>query len=76
MAYIRGDHWFVSDFSGQKVRRSNGRLNWKGQLVELDNWEPKQPQLTIHVPLERIAVRDSRPQQENRFVTNVSPDDL
>lgn len=76
MAYIRGDHWFISDFSGQKVRISDGRKNWKGQLVELGNWEPKQPQLTIRLPLERIAVEDSRPRQATRFNTNVSPDDL
>ncbi len=74
--YIPGDNWFISDFSGQKVRRSGGKMNWKGQMVEIANWEPRQPQLTIRVPFERIAVVDARPEQEPRFLTNVSPDDL
>jgi len=45
--YRRGDHNAISDISGQKFKRSQMQVNWKGQLVARDEFEPKHPQLTI-----------------------------
>ena len=54
--YRRGDHNSVSDISGQKFKRSQLRRNWKNQLVAEDEYEPKQPQLTLRGRKETIAV--------------------
>lgn len=56
--FIKGDHWIIDDISGQKVRRSESRFNWKGQLVHISNWEPKHPQIDIRGRKEKIAVTD------------------
>lgn len=64
--YRRGDHNSISDISGQKFKRSQMRINWKGQLVADDEYDPKQPQLTIRGRKEQIAVRDgTRTQKED-----------
>lgn len=55
--YVKGDHNVISDDSGQKFKRSEMRLNWKGHLVHAaTEWEPKHPQLTIRGRKEQIAV--------------------
>lgn len=60
--YRKGDHNVISDDSGQKFKRSQMRMNWKGQMVSLDEYEPKHPQLTIRPKPEKIAVKDARTQ--------------
>lgn len=63
LEYISGDHLVISDYSGQKFLRSECRYTWDNLLVGKDEWDPKQPQLTIDVPVERIAVDDTRTQK-------------
>jgi hypothetical protein len=45
--FDRGTHNSLSDRSAQKYKRKDMRLTWDNQLVGNDEWEPKQPQLTI-----------------------------
>ena len=56
--YRRGDHNAICDISGQKFKRSQMRVNWKGQLVAEDEFEPKHPQLTIRGRREDISLHD------------------
>jgi len=66
--YISGDYNVISDYSGFKFKRSECRFTWDGFLVGINEWEPKQPQLDIKGRDEKIAVKDSRPRNnEPRF---------
>lgn len=67
--FIMGDHNVISDYSGQKLKRSDCRYTWDGWLVGKDEWEPKQPQLDIKGRDEQIAVADTRPRGQDRFYT-------
>jgi len=69
--YRKGDNNVISDDSGQKFKRSQMRKNWKNQIVAMDEWEPKHPQLTIKPRAEKIAVRDARTQGEDAPVAIV-----
>lgn len=64
---ILGDYNIISDRSGQKIKRSEARFTWDGLLVELTQWEEKQPQLDIRGRDEQISVADSRPRQPDKF---------
>ncbi len=72
--YIPGDYNVIDEISGQKHKRSDCRLNWKGQLVHHTNWEPKHPQLTIRGRKEKIAVEDPRTQGDPVFGEGVAAD--
>ena len=65
--YIAGDYNVISDYSGQKLKRSECRFTWDGFLVGKSEWEPKQPQLDIKGRDENISVRDARPRSPDRF---------
>jgi hypothetical protein len=54
--YVKGTHNSVSDDSAQKYKRKDMRLTWDNKLVGIDEWEPKQPQLTIRPRPDRPAV--------------------
>ena len=54
--FVSGDHNAISDYSGQKYKRSQMRLTWKNELVGKEEWDPKQPQLTIRPPADRPAI--------------------
>ena len=54
--YVKGTHNAISDRSGQKYKRSDMRLEWTGALVGKDEYEEKQPQLTIRPPVDRPAI--------------------
>ena len=65
--YIAGDYNVISDYSGQKLKRSECRFTWDGWLVGKEEWEPKQPQLDIKGRDEKIGVPDSRPRGVTKF---------
>jgi len=65
--YIEGDWNVISDYSGQKLKRSQCRFTWDGWLVGKTEWEPRQPQLDVRGKDEVIAVPNSRPRQPDRF---------
>lgn len=54
--YIPGNHWIISDISGQKIRIKDAVRDWRDLWMEKDNWSPKQPQLTIIPRQENISV--------------------
>jgi len=56
--YVRGTHLAISDYSGQKYLRKDMKFTWDNKLVGKDEWERKQPQLTIRGRTEQIAVTD------------------
>ncbi len=60
--FIAGDHWIISDISGQKIRFSEAMKDWRGLWMEKDNFSPKEKQLTIRAKQERIAVSVARTQ--------------
>jgi len=65
--FISGDYNVISDFSSQKLKRSQCRFTWEGFLVGIDEWEPKHPQLDIKGRDEKIGVPDSRPEGPLNF---------
>lgn len=67
--YIEGDYNVISDYSGQKLKRSQCRFTWDGFLVGKREWEPKHPQIDIRPRSEKIGVPDARPRQPDRFFT-------
>lgn len=60
--YIRGNHWIISDISGQKIRVKDAIQDWRGLWMERENFSPKEKQLTIIARQEDIAVRIARTQ--------------
>ena len=74
--YIAGDHNVISDYSGQKLKRSECRYTWDGWLVGIDEWEPKQPQLEIKGREEKIMVSDTRPRSNSPKFFVPTRDDL
>lgn len=54
--FILGDYNSVSDYSGQKYKRSDMKLTWDNFLVGKEEWDPKQPQLTIRPRTDRSAI--------------------
>ena len=52
----------ISDRSGAAYPLRNMRKEWTGMLVGKDEWESKQPQLTVlRVVADPEALRDARP---------------
>jgi len=69
--YRRGSHNAISDDSGQKYKRSDMRLTWDGKLVGRDEWEPKQPQLTLRPRPDSPSVKNqTRVENINTFLLN------
>ena len=60
--YITGNHWIIDDISGQKIRIKDARRDWRNLWMSVDNWSPKQPQLTIIPRQEKISVAVVRTQ--------------
>ena len=54
--YIAGNHWIISDISGQKIRIKDAVRDWRGLWMEKDNFSPKEKQLTLRPRQEKIAV--------------------
>lgn len=60
--YIAGNHWIISDISGQKIRIRDAVRDWRNLWMEKDNFSPKEKQLTIRPRQEKIAVSVARTQ--------------
>jgi hypothetical protein len=60
--YIPGNHWIISDISGQKIRIKDAVRDWRNLYMEKDNFSPKEKQLTITGRQEHIAVTVARTQ--------------
>lgn len=60
--YIPGNHWIISDISGQKIRKQSAVRDWRDLWMEKDNFSPKEKQLTITPRQENIAVTVARTQ--------------
>ena len=58
--FVAGDHNVVDDQTGQVYKRSEMQYTWNNLLTHKKNWQPKEKQLTILTPKDRIAVRDVR----------------
>ncbi len=74
--FAKGDWNVVDDVTGFVRKRSECRLTWDNLLVAVDQWDPKQPQLSIRGKPDRPSVPLSRPEEEIVFDTNVKPEDL
>jgi len=63
----------ISDRSGFRYRYKDMRREWNGLLVGKDEYETKQPQLgPFRVPSDPQALRNPRPDTQNRFSVNVT----
>lgn len=60
--YIAGNHWIISDISGQKIRIKDAVRDWRGLWMEKDNFSIKEKQLIIRPRQEKIAVSVARTQ--------------
>jgi hypothetical protein len=58
--WVKGTYNSISDDSGQKYKRKDMRKTWDNKLVGIDEWEPKQPQLTIRSYTDRQIAADAR----------------
>lgn len=65
--YKPGDPNFICDRCGFKYRQSEIRKEWSGLLVCEICWEPKHPQLSVRAIREKIAVKNARPRQTDKF---------
>lgn len=69
--YSRGKHaQAIDDRTGFKVKYSDLRREWTGNLVHKNEWEPKHPQLEPRAAVDAEALRNSRP-EGNVDVTHV-----
>ena len=60
--YEAGNHWIISDISGQKIRIKDAVRDWRGLWMERENYSPKEKQLEITPHQEKIAVQVARTQ--------------
>lgn len=65
---------FISDSSGRKYPISEARKMWDGTLVHKSEWEPRQPQDYIPPVRNKNMVKESRPDSDPVFVTQISRD--
>jgi len=64
----------ISDRSGAAYRLRDMRKEWTGMLVGKDEWEAKQPQLTVvKTPADPQALRDPRPDRTEPAVEVLLP---
>ena len=69
--YSRGKYAkAIDDRTGFKVKYTDLRKEWTGNLVHKNEWEPKHPQLEPRSAVDAEALRDSRP-EGNVDVTHV-----
>ena len=60
--YIPGNHWIISDISGQKIRIKDAVRDWRNLWMEPENFSIKEKQLIIRPRQEKIAVSVARTQ--------------
>jgi hypothetical protein len=58
--WVKGTYNSISDDSGQKYKRKDMRKTWDNKLVGIDEWEPKQPQLTLRSYTDNQIAKDAR----------------
>ena len=66
----------ISDRSGAAYRLKDMRKEWTGMLVGKDEWEAKQPQLTVlKIPADPQALKDPRPDRTEPAVEGLLTED-
>lgn len=66
--YVPNDPWVIDDRTGLKIRRSDSRRQWDGQIVHKDEWEQRHPQELIKARRDDMAVPDPRPRPVHVFI--------
>lgn len=74
--YVAGDHNVVDDQTGQVYKRSECIYTWNNLLTHKKNWQPKEKQLTIITPKDKIAVSDVRTENVQYKDSGDNGDDL
>jgi len=72
----RGRHNVIDDISGRKIASDKTRITWEGFVTSREDFDPKQPQLTLRSRSEDTSVRPTRTRPEQVFVTSVDPSSL
>ncbi len=72
----RGTHLIIDDISGRKIRSDKARITWQGFVTSREDFDPKQPQLTLRHRAEDLSVRPTRVRPTDKFVTSVDPNSL
>lgn len=66
--WIPGDHYVIDDQTGVKTRASRAAMQWNGMLVDLKNFEPRQPQDFVKGVPEDMRVSIPRPRPIDTFI--------
>lgn len=67
--YKPGSFYRTSDRTGFPVRAEHTRRQWDNLIVELETWEPRQPQDLVKGVPDYQSVPDARPLAPNRFIS-------
>lgn len=67
MTYRRGDFWRIDDRTGFRVRASQTRKEWTGEIVAKGDYEARHPQDFVRARRDNPRVPDPRPEPADRF---------
>lgn len=65
--FRKGDHWLIDARSGSKIRRSEAREEYTGQIVHKDDWEDRHPQEFVRGKRDKQSVDKPRPERVDQF---------
>lgn len=63
-----GDYLVFCDKSGFPVPASQTRKEWNGMRVRIEDWDRRQPQDFVDVPIDSQAAPDPRPEGNPEFI--------
>jgi len=63
-----GDFLRICDICGKRCKASETRKTWDGLIVCREDWDPKQPTLSIRATYDRQSVPEPRPEPPPVFV--------
>ena len=70
--FVSGEHNFICDSCGKKLKSGQGRKRWDGFYVCQDDWEVRHPQDFVRARQDRISVPWTRPINDVFLTQNMS----
>ena len=75
--YKPGGHYGVCDVCGLVYRMYEMSERWDGAIACKECWEPQHPQEFVEGRVDKITVRNARPDDSSNEITvPITPDDL
>jgi len=65
--FVGGQNYCLDDFSGFKIRNTQGRMQWDNVFTKPPHWSPRQPQDLTQGVRDDQTVAIARPRQKNQF---------